>query len=128
MRAKSRRSVFLRAFTLIEVLIVALMLGVIMLVALPSYITSVLTVRQGTANGNARELAAAVQAKAVGSGAYNTTLSSYSTDMGGSIPINPCTGSNTGYVITATTMTATVTASSGSNCGTWTPLIFSLTL
>lgn len=117
-----------RAFTIIEVLIVVLILGIVSLFALPAYITSVITARQGAANSNARELASAVQSKAVGANAYNTTLSAYNIDMGGAIPINPCTGNNTGYVITATATTATVAASTGTNCGTWTPITYSLTL
>ncbi len=118
----------IRAFTLIEVLVVVLILGIISLFALPAYITSVITARQGAANSNARELATAVQSRAIGLNAYNTTLTAYNVDMGGAVPLNPCTGTTTGYVINATATTATVAASAGTNCGTWTPLTYSLTL
>ena len=80
------------------------------------------------ANTNARALATAVQGKAVTANSYDTTLADYSTDMGGTLPLNPCTGTTTGYTITATATTATVVAVAGTNCGTWTPMIFSLSL
>ena len=84
---------------------------------------------QGTANTNARALASAIQAKAITSGTYDANLSDYATDMGGVIPLNPCTGTTTGYTITTpTSTTATVAAMAGTNCGTWTPMTFNLTL
>jgi len=115
-------------FTLIEVLVVILILGVLTAIALPSYVTSVQRSRQSSANANARAIATAVQCHAIDSGSYDTTLADFATDLGGSIPSNPCTGTNTGYSITSTATAATVAASTGSNCGSWSPTIFSLTL
>lgn len=84
--------------------------------------------KQNAANTNARALATAVQGKAIQTGKYDTNLEDYAVDMGGAIPLNPCTGTNTGYNITSTDTTATVAAQAGSNCGSWTPMVFSLTL
>lgn len=117
-----------KGFTLIELLVVVLILGILTAIALPSYLSSVNASREGAANTNARALASSVQAHGIQNGAYDTTLSDYATDMGGTIPLNPCTGTTTGYTITSTSTTASVSAAVGTNCGTWTPMTFSLTL
>jgi type IV pilus assembly protein PilE len=115
-----------QGYTLVELLVGVLIVEIIASVALPSYISEVYASRMGIANANARALATAVQGKAITIGSYDTTLADYSTDLGGAIPVNPCTGTTSGYAITTTGTQAHVTASVGTNCGSWTPTTFVL--
>jgi type II secretory pathway pseudopilin PulG len=106
----------------VELLVVLLILGVISSVTLPSYITSVYASREEAANANARELELAVLSKAVNTGSFDTSVADYALELGGSIPVNPCSGTTTtGYVISADSSTATVSAAVGTLCGDWTP-------
>ena len=125
MRGKQlrRRS---RGFTLVELLVVVLILETIISIALPSYISSVYSSRMGIANANARALATAAQGKAITAGSYDTTLADYAVDMGGQLPTNPCTGTNTGYTIVTTTNQCKINANVGTNCGSWAPTTFTL--
>lgn len=117
-----------QGFTLVELLVVLVILSCLTTVALPSYLSSVNSSKQGVANANARALASAVQGRALNANSYDTTLTDYATDMGGTLPLNPCTSTTTGYTITSTATTARITAQVGTNCGTWTAITYSLTL
>ena len=117
-----------RAFTLVELLVIVMILMILTSIALPAYQSTVTTSRIDSANANARALATAVQARALMAGSYDTNLADYAADLGGALPVNPCTGTSTGYVIVAGTNSATVTASAGANCGGWIPTTYSTVL
>lgn len=81
------------------------------------------------ADTNARALATAVQMHMIETGTYNPVLSDYAKEMGGTLPINPCTGTRTGYGLTVIDKhhSAIVAAFAGTKCGKWTPERFKLT-
>lgn len=114
-----------KAFTLIELLVVVLILGILIAVALPSYMSSVKDSRTKAAATNARMIATAAQQSAVRNGAYpaDFTDATFLADLGGSIPTNPCTGTATaadwGYTTTATSATITPVTT---NCNTIAPI------
>ena len=82
------------------------------------------------ADKNARSLATVVQGRAVATGAYDNNMGLYAKDLGGKYPVNPCTGTSTGYTMTVSEdkRSSTVSASVGINCGKWTPKVYRLKL
>lgn len=88
-----------RAYTLIELMIVLLVMGALSSLALPLYISSAKASRAQTANANAKSVLQAVQSLYVrtGGAAYNhSSINDFSLEreLGGSLPLNPCTGGN----------------------------------
>jgi type II secretion system protein G len=61
-------------FTLIELLVVVLILGILMAVAIPLYLSSVRNARIKTTKANMKTIATAVQAYRVRFGAYPTSM------------------------------------------------------
>ncbi len=100
---KSRRA----AFTLIELLVVVLILGILLAVAIPLYLSSVKNSATQTVKGNLRTIGQAAQAYKVKNNAYPTSIDQVLPDLGSAAPTGPRT-------VTYTLSGSTATANEGS--------------
>jgi type II secretory pathway pseudopilin PulG len=113
------------AYTLIELFVVALLLGTLVAVSIPSYVSSLERNRETVANANAKAIATAIQSVFV-RGTSKGYLDAGINDMvvakamgGASIPTNPCTGGNSlekDYKLQLSDVKATLAASEGTLC------------
>jgi type IV pilus assembly protein PilA len=103
-------------FTLIELLVVVLILGILLAVAIPLYLSSVRNSGTRTVQANIRTLANAAQAYRVRTGVYPATMGqSGFIGAGLDLTSTPSGPGTTSYTLTGTANTdAVITASEGS--------------
>ena len=116
----------LKGFTHNELLVLVLLLSSLSIGSFPVFSGTMRQSQQNSANANAKAISEAIKQQTARTGTILPTLSSYASELGGSIPLNPCTSSGNGYMLTTTPNSATVTAVSGSGCGDWTPAAYTV--
>lgn len=102
-----------RGFTLVELLVVVLILGILMAIALPAFLSTTQKSKMAAAGTHARQIATAVQSDYVRGG--GVTYMDYAVsplkndpdiraDLGGNFPDNPCSATPGlgGYTLTVT--------------------------
>jgi prepilin-type N-terminal cleavage/methylation domain-containing protein len=111
------------AFTLVELLVVALVLSVLLLTALPGYAHSIRSSRHAAANQNAKAVLKAVQALYARLGGIDYAdpridRVAIQVELGGQIHTNPCTGGNelADYALQRSATSASVQAQAGNVC------------
>ncbi|HWD38209.1 MAG TPA: type II secretion system protein [Fimbriimonas sp.] len=118
-------------FSLVELLVTVLILGILCAAAIGNYLSSLETSRTNSANHNARMIATAVQANymrlgaksyldVIDAGGNDQTGGQLANDLGGGVPNNPCKGSASlaDYTITSTATSFQIVAGDpGGRCG-----------
>jgi len=111
-------------FTLIEMLVVVLIMGILLAVAIPLYLSSVKNAAENTAKANLKTIATAAQAFRVKTGAYPTVITDLTT--GATADLSPIIQTGVTYTYAGSVATATETADVFGGTGTTDVITFSL--